>query len=366
MTRALRLFLSLASRTPLHVVLVFPLAILGWLTWDGFRDYLWLKDQIPGLRRLDASSSDIARLDVEIADSARLSALTGDVAVETRYHEQVRRLAGRLAEARQLDPVGARIMAAPDVERDLVVLSAAQTDALELVRQGRSPEALQLLSTPDYEARRSRRTQAIEELKARVVRERAQVRDDLLAGMRRNAIGTGFGSALLMVGAVSSIVATRRWQAAVLGSHDKLKAKTRELIKLNSRLDRVVSDRTRELNASVLASLNMMEDAVRQQGNAEKAYENIELTHRQLVDASRQSGRAEVATNVLHNVGNVLNSVNVSAGLVIESMKNSRADSMTAVVAMIRDHEAALGEYLTSDPKGRHIPAFLEQLAQDW
>ena len=31
------------------------------------------------------------------------------------------------------------------------------------------------------------------------------------------------------------------------------------------------------------------------------------------MDTSRQAGMAEVATSVLHNVGNVLNSVNVSA-----------------------------------------------------
>jgi len=40
-----------------------------------------------------------------------------------------------------------------------------------------------------------------------------------------------------------------------------------------------------------------------------QAQAELELTHRQLLDASRQSGMAEVATNVLHNVGNVLNSV---------------------------------------------------------
>ena len=34
--------------------------------------------------------------------------------------------------------------------------------------------------------------------------------------------------------------------------------------------------------------------------------------HRKLVDLSRTAGMAEVATSVLHNVGNVLNSANIS------------------------------------------------------
>jgi len=51
----------------------------------------------------------------------------------------------------------------------------------------------------------------------------------------------------------------------------------------------------------------------------------LEQVHRQLLETSRQAGMAEVATSVLHNVGNVLNSVNVSATLVAEQMRDSKA-----------------------------------------
>ena len=124
--------------------------------------------------------------------------------------------------------------------------------------------------------------------------------------------------------------------------------------------------RTKDLKGSMLASLNMMEDAVRQRENAERAYAELERNQKELMEASRQRGMAEVATNVLHNVGNVLNSVNVSASLVVESVKGSRAAGMAKVAALLREHEADLASYITSDPKGRHIPALLEQLAQDW
>ena len=50
----------------------------------------------------------------------------------------------------------------------------------------------------------------------------------------------------------------------------------------------------------------------------------IERTHRELVETSRLAGMTEIATNVLHNVGNSLNSVNVSATLVADSMRKSR------------------------------------------
>jgi signal transduction histidine kinase len=127
-----------------------------------------------------------------------------------------------------------------------------------------------------------------------------------------------------------------------------------------------VRQRTADLDGSMLATLNMMEDAVRQRENAERAYVELEQNQKKLMEASRQRGMAEVATNVLHNVGNVLNSVNVSASLVVDSVKGSRAASMAKVAALMREHEADLGSYVTTDPKGRHIPALLGELAQDW
>lgn len=87
---------------------------------------------------------------------------------------------------------------------------------------------------------------------------------------------------------------------------------------------------------------------------------------RELVETSRQAGMEEVATNVLHSVGNVLNSVNVSADLVAEKIRNSRASKMAQVAALLGEHSADLGNYLTVDPKGRHIPKFLQQITKDW
>ena len=60
---------------------------------------------------------------------------------------------------------------------------------------------------------------------------------------------------------------------------------------------------------------------------AERTQE-LENIHKQLVEASRRGGMAEIATNVLHNVGNVLNSVNISTGLIVESVKKSKTSSL--------------------------------------
>jgi signal transduction histidine kinase len=89
-----------------------------------------------------------------------------------------------------------------------------------------------------------------------------------------------------------------------------------------------------------------------------------ELLQQQLRDASRQAGMADVATSVLHNVGNVLNSVNISASLVTDSLRRSRAPGLERVVALLKEHEADLGTFVTHDQRGRALPVYLTQLSR--
>src|SRR5882757_6714077 len=94
---------------------------------------------------------------------------------------------------------------------------------------------------------------------------------------------------------------------------------------------------------------------------AEERERNLQ---RQLRDASRQAGMAEIATNVLHNVGNVLNSVNISAGLVTERVRKPRAAGLSKVVSLLKQHETDLGAFVSVDERGKHLPAYLAQLSE--
>lgn len=92
------------------------------------------------------------------------------------------------------------------------------------------------------------------------------------------------------------------------------------------------------------------------------AEEELERVHKQLLTASRQAGMAEVATNVLHNVGNVLNSVNVSASMVSERIKRSKCTGLGRVASLFREHAADLAAFV-SGTQGAHLPAYLSELA---
>ena len=90
----------------------------------------------------------------------------------------------------------------------------------------------------------------------------------------------------------------------------------------------------------------------------------LEDVHKQLLDASRRAGMTEIATSVLHNVGNVLNSVNVSTNLIAETVHGSRTPKLTAVGALLTEHRETLGHFLTCDEKGKQLPGYLVKLAE--
>jgi PAS domain S-box-containing protein len=96
-----------------------------------------------------------------------------------------------------------------------------------------------------------------------------------------------------------------------------------------------------------------------------KEVENkIESLHKELLLTSRQAGMAEVATGVLHNVGNVLNSVNVSASLLSERLGQFPTQNIIKAADLLRQHRAGLAAFLAEDPKGKVLIGYLETVAE--
>ncbi|MGP0591437.1 PAS domain S-box protein [Nitrospira sp. T9] len=90
--------------------------------------------------------------------------------------------------------------------------------------------------------------------------------------------------------------------------------------------------------------------------------EKLQL-HEQLMETSRQLGMAEVATGVLHNVGNVLNSINVSIGVITDLLKNSMVGDVGRISQLLDKHREDLGTYLSQNPKGKQVPHYLGKLS---
>jgi signal transduction histidine kinase len=86
--------------------------------------------------------------------------------------------------------------------------------------------------------------------------------------------------------------------------------------------------------------------------------------HRTLLDVSRQAGMAEIATGALHNVGNTLNSVNISLNVATDRVRNSRVSKLAQAAELLREHAGDLAGFLTTDPRGAKLPSYLSALSE--
>ncbi len=115
----------------------------------------------------------------------------------------------------------------------------------------------------------------------------------------------------------------------------------------------------RNADSEIIGTFGLSKDITR----SKLTEDALERTRKELVDASRVAGMAEVATGVLHNVGNVLNSLNISSTILATGLRRSKAESLGKLSALLQEHSADLGAFLTQDPKGRRVPEFIASLA---
>jgi len=145
-----------------------------------------------------------------------------------------------------------------------------------------------------------------------------------------------------------------RDEAGVLGAAFNQMA---EQIQSNTvELEERVCERTSELGQ---ANAELRAEIVARQ----KTQEELATTHKQLLETSRQAGMAEVATSVLHNVGNVLNSVNISATVATDTIRRSCAADVSRIAGLLQEHRGDLPKFLTS-ARGSQLPDFLTSLGQ--
>ncbi len=83
----------------------------------------------------------------------------------------------------------------------------------------------------------------------------------------------------------------------------------------------------------------------------------------ELLGMSRRAGMAEVASGLLHNIGNVMTSANVSVRMLAERMQASRVTGLSKAAALVREQGPNLGKFLTEDSRGKQLPLYLDTLA---
>ena len=161
-----------------------------------------------------------------------------------------------------------------------------------------------------------------------------------------------------------------------IAEHEKTEAlldgKTRLLqleIAEHEQTEATLAEKTELLKAEIRQRQSIYDELEEKKRSLEREIEErkraqleIEKIHKQLLITSRFAGMAEVATNVLHNVGNVLNGVNVLASAIVTQLQKSKVSGVSRLAGLLAQHQADLGHFVTSDAAGKHVPGHLERL----
>lgn len=90
----------------------------------------------------------------------------------------------------------------------------------------------------------------------------------------------------------------------------------------------------------------------------------LEELNKVVSDTSRLAGMAEVANGVLHNVGNVLNSVNVSSSVIRDKLQHSSVGGLSKLDDLLEQHKNGVGDFISKDEKGKQVPEYIKLLSK--
>jgi signal transduction histidine kinase len=174
---------------------------------------------------------------------------------------------------------------------------------------------------------------------------------------------------VLIVGVLVAVISTAAFRNVIVGPIVRLADVARQIASVRDytlRAEVEGQDEVGFMTSTFNEMLSRIEDGDRELRDAyaqlERESSERERLQNDLVTTSRMAGMAEVATGVLHNVGNVLNTVNLSVQQMRERLETSRLSHLRRAVDLINSQNGNLGEYLTSDSKGKEIPGFISKI----
>jgi len=116
-------------------------------------------------------------------------------------------------------------------------------------------------------------------------------------------------------------------------------------------LERLVGDRTAQVEA--------------QKRQLEAMLDELKETRDELIVVAHRAGMADTATGVLHNVGNILNSLSISASRIQSTLRTSKAAGLARANGLLRENLDRLGAFFASDPRGPKLAEYYLRLEDE-
>lgn len=142
----------------------------------------------------------------------------------------------------------------------------------------------------------------------------------------------------------------------------KLRENFNKIDEMNRELKKVIHELS-ESRQTLITANAMMAAEIDERKKLEQ--QNNELNE-QLIMAARRAGMAEIATSVLHNVGNVLNSANTAVSMIGKKINSTKISHISEISTLLESNQNNIYAFFEQDPRGQRIPGYLIKLSQAW
>lgn len=179
--------------------------------------------------------------------------------------------------------------------------------------------------------------------------------------------------ALLIVGVVALLRKNAAHIHRAMGLLDQISRTGDYSVRMST--DEGIRSNIRELNVFVrefdrmLTEIQSRDDQIRAARDELEAkvrartYE-LEQMHKQSLRDAHMVGMAEVAAEVIHNIGNVLNSMVISLQMIQKDLSRSRLPGLSRANRLLLEHGHDLDRFLVNDTRGKSLPAYFQMLSE--
>jgi DNA-binding LacI/PurR family transcriptional regulator/signal transduction histidine kinase len=90
----------------------------------------------------------------------------------------------------------------------------------------------------------------------------------------------------------------------------------------------------------------------------------LDSSYKKLVEHAQREGMADIAADILHNIGNILNSISVSAHMMENSVKSAPFDDLLRANRLLEANMERLEDFIRNDRKGKILMRFYLKLGE--
>jgi signal transduction histidine kinase len=151
-------------------------------------------------------------------------------------------------------------------------------------------------------------------------------------------------------------------QRAHVHRHDEIGGLAQSFNHMTEELEKTLDDLRQEIILRQNVEREMLELNENLERRVEERTGQLRKVQARLLESAHKAGMADIATEVLHNVGNVLNSVVTSSSLISQTLVHSNTNRLLKLNKLVAEHLDDLASFFVENPKGKQALEYYQAL----